>query len=84
MMKPRPIDVDKVRSEERHSLGTFLKLYNEALPPEFPRASRSLLALYQQSYIGQFKDDGLWSLDAHRKKFMDWLPLYLKSLQPRR
>ena len=71
-------DVDRERSERKHSLAEFLALYNEGLPPAFPRATAALLAEYENQYAGQFKD-GLWSLDLHRKKFMDWLPGYLKS-----
>ena len=74
-------DPDKERSEKKHSLADFLKLYNAGLPSEFPRASAALLTKYQNQYSSQFKD-GLWSLDLHRKKFMDWLPGYLKSLEP--
>lgn len=74
-------DLDRQRSEKKHSLVEFLALYNDGLPLEFPRATAALLAEYQNRYGGQFKD-GLWSLGLHRKKFMDWLPGYLKSLEP--
>jgi hypothetical protein len=71
-------DLDRIRSEEQHTLAAFLKIYNKSLPPEFPRVSVSLLEQYKQAYPLQFKTDGLWSLDIHRKKVMDWLPLHLK------
>lgn len=74
-------DRDRERSERKHSLAEFLMLYNEGLPLEFPRATAALLAEYQTQYGGQFKD-GLWSLDLHRKKVMDWLPGHLKSQEP--
>lgn len=73
-------DPDRERSERKHSLAEFLALYNQGLPTEFPRATIALLAEYESKYAGQFKD-GFWSLDLHRKKFMDWLPGHLKSLQ---
>lgn len=75
-------DVDKERSEMRHTLFDFLKLYNKGLPRQFPRASAAFLEKFKQAYPSQFKTDGLWSLDVHRKRFMDWLPAYLKSLKP--
>lgn len=73
-------DVDRERSEQKRSLSEFLKLYNEGLPLGFPRATSTLLGEYQHRNAGLFKD-GLWSLDLHRKKIMDWLPSYLKSLE---
>jgi len=73
-------DVDRERSERKHSQAEFLTLYNEGLPGDFPRATSALLVVYQDQYPGQFRD-GFWSLDLHRKKFMDWLPGYLKSLE---
>ena len=72
-------DLDKERAEKEHSLIDFLEIYNKGLPPQFPRASSLLLEQYRDSYPSQFKNGGLWSLDLHRKKFMDWLPAYLKS-----
>lgn len=74
-------DRDKIRSEEKHSLASFLTLYNKNLPRSFPKASTSLLEEYKSRYPSQFKTDGLWSLELHRKKFMDWLPMHLKTLE---
>jgi hypothetical protein len=73
-------DLDKERSERKLTLADFLKTYNAGLPAGFPRASSALLREYQKRYASQFKGD-LWSLDQHRKKFMDWLPMHLKSLE---
>ena len=72
-------DLDKERSEEKHTLSDFLKIYNKGLPLGFPRASASLLDAYKKAYPSQFKADNAWSLDLHRKKFMDWLTMHLKS-----
>ncbi|MBU6321711.1 MAG: hypothetical protein KGI78_04110 [Patescibacteria group bacterium] len=74
-------DLDRERSERRVTLATFLAEYNDKLPEAFPRASLPLLREYRTRYPGQFKADGLWSLDEHRKRFMDWLPAYLKTLE---
>ena len=73
-------DLDKERSEKKHTLIDFLKIYNKGIPSGFPRASFSLLEQYKKLFPTQFKIDNLWSLDLHRKKFMDWLPTHLKSI----
>ena len=75
-------DLDRERSEEKHTLVSFLKIYNKGIPSAFPRASLPLLEQYRALFPSQFKSDELWSLDLHRKKFMDWLPMHLKSLRP--
>lgn len=74
-------DLDKQRSEERHTLKAFLEIYNTDLPLEFPRASLVLLKKFKEIYPSQFETDGLWSLDVHRKKVMDWLRTYLKVVE---
>lgn len=69
----RTLDLDKERSEKPHSLADFLKLYNENLPLTFPRASTALLEEFRSTHTDSFKSNGVWSLDLHRKKVMDWL-----------
>jgi hypothetical protein len=71
-------DLDKLASEEKHAPADFLKLYNKGIPSEFPRASIGLLDEYKKAYPSQFKPDGKWSLDLHRKKFMDWLTMHMR------
>lgn len=78
-MKAR--DLDRERSEKKLTIAEFLKTYNQGLPSGFPKASLSLLEEYRVRYKGLFKGHGMWSLDLHRKKFMDWLPMHLKSLE---
>lgn len=68
----RTPDLDKARSEKTHSLAEFMKLYNENLPAVFPRASIALLKEFQSTH-GDTVKSGVWSLDQHRKKVMDWL-----------
>ncbi len=74
-------DLDRERSEEKHTLARFLQIYNAGLPTGFPRASLTFLRTYQNRYQEQSKEQGYWSLDLHRKKFMDWLPGHLKALE---
>jgi hypothetical protein len=66
-------DLDKERSEQERSLAEFLRLYNENLPLTFPRASTALLEEFRSAHLSFFKSDNTWSLEVHRKKFMDWL-----------
>ena len=74
-------DLDRQRSELRVTRAEFISAYNDKLPTGFPRVSKEVLEVYRGRYPGQFKEDGLWSLDQHRKRVMDWLPMYLKSLE---
>ncbi len=74
-------DYDRAHSEQKRTLAEFLELYNASLPVHFPRASAALLTCYRENYPSQFKRDGLWSLDLHRKRIMDWLPEHLESLE---
>ena len=73
-------DLDRERSERKFSLADFLKIYNENLPPQFPRATPVVLKEFRKNYPELFKIPDIWSLDQHRKKFMDWLPQYMSSL----
>ena len=73
-------DLDRARSELKLTLPAFLKAYNEDLPTQFPSATAAHLRHFKKTFPALFKEDGSWSLDQHRKKVMDWLPLYIKSL----
>lgn len=61
-------------SEMPISLSEFLGSYNKNMPESFPRATASLLKKFQAAHPLLFKRGDFWSLDLHRKKFMDWLP----------
>lgn len=76
----KAIDVDKERSEKLLSMDDFMKLYNKDLPSDFPRASTLFLREFKKTYPGLFKSENGWSLDQHRKKFMDWRPQRIGSL----
>jgi len=73
-------DLDRARSEKQLTLPAFLREYNEDLPSQFPQVSAADLKEFRKVYPALFKDGSAWSLDQHRKKVMDWLPLHLKSL----
>jgi len=71
-------DLHKEKSEKKLSLNDFLESYNENLPSQFPRASVLFLKEFGKTHPGLFKEDESWSLDQHRKKFMDWLPQHIQ------
>jgi hypothetical protein len=72
----KSFDVDKARSEETHSLGEFLDLYNQNLPVAYTPATVALLEEFKTAHPTIFKSShGTWSLGAHRKQVMDWLQL---------
>jgi hypothetical protein len=76
----KPVDVESERSLRERSLTDFLNSYNKNLPFEFPSATQAALLKFKEEYPSLFKDNMSWSLDKHRKKFMDWLPQYHKSI----
>jgi len=73
-------DLDRERCERKLSINDFLKSYNENLPARFPRASLTFLREFKKTYPALFNGSETWSLDRHRKKFMDWLPQRTKTL----
>ena len=75
-----PPDPIKERSEKKLSPNDFIAFYNKNLPSKFPRASQPFLREFKKTYPKLFKEDNAWSLDQHRKKFMDWLPQHIRSL----
>ncbi len=72
-------DLDRERSEKKLTSAEFLKSYNADLPAEFPRASLPILKEFAKKYPELFKLGDAWSLDQHRKKLMDWLPMHMRS-----
>ena len=75
----KTLDPDRERGEKKLSVADFLKYYNENLPSEFPRASLPFLREFKKTYPRLFKGKDTWSLDMHRKKFMEWRPQRTKS-----
>jgi hypothetical protein len=72
-------DPDKERSERKLSINEFLKFYNEGLPSSFPTASILFLKEFRKTYSGLFDGENSWSLDKHRKRFMDWRPQHTRT-----
>jgi hypothetical protein len=74
-ISPKKVEVRLVEMSQ----ADFLALYNKNIPPQFPRATAVLLDKFKEDHLSLFKHGNLWSLDQHRKKIMDWLPLNLAS-----
>ena len=66
------VDKDRELNEARTSLVSFAESYNRMLAPGFPHASSQALQKFQTAYPLLFKDANSWSIDKHRKRFMDW------------
>lgn len=65
-------DVQRELNEAVTSLSHFAEVYNKTLPLGFPHASNRALQKFQTLYPLLFKGDNSWSIDKHRKRFMDW------------
>ena len=64
---------DLIVNQEIISLASFRESYNKSVPVNFPRASIERLKEFQEIYPSFFKKAGAWSIDKHRKRFMDWV-----------
>lgn len=67
---------EKERSELNETpvtLAVFLESYNKNIPAGFPRATVATLKKFQDDHPALFKHKGMWSVDRHRKKLIDWL-----------
>jgi len=78
MRNPNP---EKERSERKLSLDGFLVIYNEGLPEQFTPATVSLLQKFQEASPKLFQDGDVWTLDKHRRQFMDWVRQYMRALR---
>ena len=54
------------------SLISFMESYNESVPKGFPQASVETLKQFQETNPSLFQNKNAWSIDKHRKRFMDW------------
>ncbi len=58
------------------SLDEFKTYYNENTPLAMPRATKESLLEFQVTHDSLFEKSGLWTIDKHRRRVMDWLPSY--------
>jgi hypothetical protein len=61
--------------EDYISLTVFMNSFNQNMPENFPKVSEVQLLQFKKEHPAFFKHGNLWSLDIHRKKIIDWLPL---------
>ncbi len=52
----------------------FLESFNKNMPQGYPHVSLAILKRFKDAHLSMFKADGLWSLDHHRKRMIEWLP----------
>ena len=52
----------------------FLESYNKNMPEGYPLVSLTILERFKEAHASLFKGKGLWSLDQHRKRMIEWLP----------
>ena len=55
------------------STEVFIEYYNKNIPDTFPHATHKTLKEFQTQYPSLFKEDRKWTINKHRKKYMDWL-----------
>ena len=55
------------------SISVFVQYYNQNIPSQFPRASVRALEAFKVTHPELFKEGAQWTIDKHRKRFMDWL-----------
>jgi len=65
-------DAEQEANKTLTSLMSFATTYNKTLPVGFPHASGKDFRAFQMAYPVLFKDGNSWSIDKHRKRFMDW------------
>jgi len=66
-------DTQTDENAEEATPKAFMAYYNDNIPDAFPRATLRTLRDFQSQYPSLFKKEDVWSINKHRKKFMDWL-----------
>ena len=67
----RDLEINQVGT----TMSVFMETYNKSIPASFPAVSVPVLKKFQTLHPTLFKNGDEWSIDKHRKKLMDWLPL---------
>jgi hypothetical protein len=60
------------------TISEFVVAYNKTIPAEWPKANKELMQKFREANPSIFRHGELWSIDLHRKKIIDWLPLNSK------
>ena len=70
------VDKEQEANEALVSPAVFTEFYNKTIPLGWPRASVKALRQFQIAHPLLFRNGDAWSIDKHRKRFMDWLASY--------
>ena len=70
-MKKR--DIQKELNEAGTTMDVFMAAYNKSVPEGSLVSSSKLLQKFKEERPTFFKNGDEWSIDKHRKHFMDWL-----------
>ena len=62
-----------------NQMDQFIEDYNLLFNVPPTKATKAFCNLYRSVHPNEFKSSE-WSIDRHRKKFMDWRPQRIKSL----
>ena len=65
-------DLELELNQVNTSLAVFMESYNQSVPTQFAQATVATLTEFKNTYPLLFKNGNEWSIDKHRKKFMDW------------
>ena len=68
------------KNQAMTTIAVFMDAYNKSTPEGFPRATVKVLRKFQTIHPALFKRPDEWSIEKHRKKFMDWIVSYESTL----
>lgn len=69
-VKIKPIATDEILLSDTE----FLASFNKNMPTGYPHLTVALLNKFKEVHPSLFKGKGLWTLDQHRKRIINWLP----------
>lgn len=55
------------------TLDVFIEYYNSNIPVDYPPATPKTCHEFQVKFPNLFKDNELWAIHKHRKRYMDWM-----------
>ena len=64
-----------VKEDPQITIAEFMKSYNSNLPERFSKMTVELLQKFKATHMSFFKNGDLWSLEQHRKRILDWMPI---------
>ena len=52
----------------------FIESYNANMPHGYPHVSLEILEKFKLAHPNLFRNEGIWTLEQHRKRMIEWLP----------